>query len=123
MPNINIKFPLVDDKDTNAFLKSTTTTVEAIKSNLYLLLTTEINTRPYNRGYGSNLRKFIFEPNDEKTVSDISAEIKSLVAKRIPKLGINNIEFEQKDNSVSVLIYFTFTDDFYTYSDVIGIEF
>ncbi len=37
---------------------------DSIKSNLMFLLVTDKGSRFYNRGYGTNLKKFLFEQND-----------------------------------------------------------
>lgn len=126
MANINIKFPLSDDSSNNNYLKSNSNTIDAIKTNLYLLFTTDINTRFYKRGYGSNLRKFIFEPNDQITDLDIETEIKKTVSKYLPKITVDNLTFEDipdTNNGLLLAIYFTYSDASYSFSDVIGITF
>lgn len=126
MTFINIKYPLQDDVESNFLFKRNKTTQEAIKSNLYFLLTTEKGSRFFNRGYGSNLRKYLFEPSDNITDFDIEQDIKNTISRYLPKLKINNIKFqndENNDNSVTVFIHFTFSDGFYTFDDAIAITF
>lgn len=126
MTFINIKFPLQDDSETNFFLKRTETTQDAIRSNLYFLLTTEKGSRFYNREYGSNLKKYLFEPNDNITQFDIEQDIKNTISKWLPNLNINKIEFnqdEENDNSITIFIHFTYTDGFYTFNDTVAITF
>ncbi len=125
MAFINIKFPLQDDKETNFFLKRTTSTAEAIKSNLIFLFTTNKRERFYNREYGSNLKKDLFEPNDTRTASDIETNIRATVSKFIPNVNVDKILFDDKsvENGLLVTVYFTFEDGFYSFSDVIAINF
>ncbi len=123
MAFLNLKFPLQDDKEKNFFVKRNDNTPDAIKSNLYFLLTTEKKSRFYNRSYGTDLRKFIFEQNDEVTVFDIEQEIKNTVKKFMPNLTINNVAVEQNENTLLLTIYFTYIEDFYSFSDAIAISF
>jgi phage baseplate assembly protein W len=123
--NINIKFPLTDDISNHNFLKTNENTVDAIKSNLYLLFTTDVGTRFYNRGYGSNLRKFIFDQNDNLTELDIENEIKNIVSKKMSKINVDMVTFDDEStaNSLLITIYFTYSDSTFSFSDVIGIQF
>jgi phage baseplate assembly protein W len=122
--SINIEFPLQDDTVTNNFFKTTETTAQGIKSNLYLLLTTDVNTRFYNRGYGSNLKKYLFDPNTSKTELDITAEIKTIVSQNISNLTITNVTYETPDtNTILITVYFTYSSDFYSFADAIAIQF
>ena len=120
MATYNIKFPLEDNKSTNTLFKLTNVTKTAIKSNLLLLLLTEKGERYYQPDYGTNLMKFIFEPNDDVTTKDIEEEIKRTVSLYIPQLTIDNITFNRIDdgsgevtneNQVNILIKFTYRED------------
>lgn len=126
MTFINIKYPLQDDVESNFLFKRNKTTQEGIKSNLYFLLTTEKGSRFFNREYGSNLRKYLFEPSDSITDYDIEQDIKNTVSKYMPKLKTNTIQFqkdENNENSITVFIHYTFSDGFYTFNDAIAITF
>jgi hypothetical protein len=76
MSSINIKFPLQDDNETGFLFKTNKLSIDAIKSDLLLLMLTQKGERYYNPDYGTNLKKFIFEPNDDLTEFDIKEEIK-----------------------------------------------
>lgn len=121
---INIKFPITDDVKKNFLMQRNETTMDGIKSNLMLLLITEKGTRYFQRDYGTDLRRFLFEQSDEITQSDIVDDIKLVVKKYMPKITIDNIVFDSiNENQVLLTITFTYTDDFYTESNKIEILF
>jgi phage baseplate assembly protein W len=121
---INIKFPITDDVKKNFLMQRNETTMDGIKSNLMLLLITEKGTRYFQRDYGTDLRRFLFEQSDEITQSDIIDDIKLVVKKYMPKINIDSIIFDSiNENQVLLTITFTYTDDFYTESNKIEIVF
>jgi phage baseplate assembly protein W len=121
---INIKFPITDDVKKNFLMQRNETTMDGIKSNLMLLLITEKGTRYFQRDYGTDLRRFLFEQSDEITQSDIIDDIKLVVKKYMPKINIDSIVFDSiNENQVLLTITFTYTDDFYTESNKIEIVF
>jgi phage baseplate assembly protein W len=124
MSYINIKFPLTDDVENNFFLKRNEITMDSIKSNLMLLILTKKGSRYMLRDYGTNLEKFLFDPNDTLTESDIETEIKNTVNKYIPKLTINKVVFEKtEENTMIITINFVYSDDFYSETSQLTIAF
>ena len=93
MITYNINFPLTDDLSTNTYFLMTQVTKEAFSSDLLLLLLTKKGERYYEPDYGTNLLKYIFEPNDTLTSADVEEEIRNTVSAYIPALKINNITF------------------------------
>ena len=91
MLTYNIKFPLNDDVTTNTYFAMSRVTKDAFSSDLLLLLLTQRGERYYEPDYGTNLLKFIFEPNDSMTEKDIEQEIKNTVSLYIPALKISKI--------------------------------
>ena len=122
---INIKFPLVDDVNTNTLFKQNNVSKDALVSNLLLLLLTEEDERFYMSDYGIKLKKYIFQPNDEITQSEITEELRDRVKQFIPQLTITNIQFFSADvdednnplmeNEITALINFTYNNN--TFSD------
>lgn len=117
----NVKFPLRDDTPKNKYLQMTQITKDALGSNLLLLLLTQKGERYYEPDYGTNLLKYIFEPRDGITISEIEKEIKDTVALYIPSLTIDKIRFQQikdddtgeeiPENQLNVKIEFTYSED------------
>ena len=129
MVSYNIKFPLEDNPSKNRFFQMTNTTKEALASNLMLLLLTEKGERYYMPDYGTNLLKFIFEPNDDTTIGDIKEDIKRTVSTYIPQLEIDDIIFYRNvdeegnpinENELTLLIRFTYREE--TFVDTGEIE-
>ena len=119
---INIKFPIIDDDVNNRFLQMSEITKEAVSSDLLLLLVTQKGERYYMPEYGTNLIKYLFEPNDNVTLSDIETEIKETVSKYIPYVSIdkilmykNNDEFgnQMPEGQLILKIKFTYTENAY----------
>lgn len=115
MKGFNIKYPIEDDYSNNNYFKMNETTNEGLVSNLYLLLLTRKGERYYNPDFGTDLLKFIFEPNDNITIDDIENSIKSDVEKYLPEITITNIEFNNDDENrneykISIIVGFIFND-------------
>lgn len=120
MVSYNINFPLRDDVSTNTFFLTTKVTKDAFSSDLLLLLLTQKGERYYEPDYGTNLLKYIFEPNDNIVATDIEQEIKRTVSLYIPALTINKVSFNWNfddngepisDNQLNVNILFTYSED------------
>ena len=70
MSNINIEFPFrISEK--GDFVRLTQTDKQAIKSNIFHLLTTQKGSRYMKPEFGTNLLKYIFEQNDGITQEDV----------------------------------------------------
>lgn len=132
MISYNIRFPIRDDVHTNRFLSMTQITKEALSSDLLLLLLTEKGERYYQPNYGTNLLKYIFEPNDSITAKDVEQEIKRTVGLYIPNLIINQIQFNRltdeegnptSENQLNVKIMFTYTENAFSESGELDINF
>jgi phage baseplate assembly protein W len=132
MVSYNIKFPLNDDVTTNTYFKMSRVTKDAFSSDLLLLLLTQKGERYYEPDYGTDLLKFIFEPNDNLTASDIEQEIKRTVSEYIPALKIERIDFNwgvdaegqpASENQLNVKIKFTYSEDAFSESGELDLNF
>ena len=130
MGTYNIKFPIVDDNITNTFFELTKVTKDAYTSDLMLLLLTQKGERYYEPDYGTDLEKFIFEPNDGITSSDVINDIKNTVALYLPNISIKNVTFKRSDtdptmdeNQLTVNIDFVYTEDSFSQKDTLELKF
>ena len=132
MRSINIKFPIEDDKVKNGLFKMNSVTKSVLTSNLLLLLLTEKGERYYMPNYGTNLKKFIFEPNDNITIGDIEEELRNTVKEFIPQLTITSIDiYTSKDednnpiseNEIRLLIGFSYDEGVFNETGVVEITF
>tara|TARA_R110000796_G_scaffold148460_1_gene265334 strand:- start:378 stop:845 length:468 start_codon:yes stop_codon:yes gene_type:complete len=71
-----LKFPLGSRKTTGGFF-SKNSGVDCIKDSVKQLLLTDRSERVMLPGYGTNLRRFLFQPLDELTFEAIKREITS----------------------------------------------
>jgi phage baseplate assembly protein W len=132
MPTFNIKFPLNDDSVNNTYFQLSTLTKEAFSSDLLLLLLTQKGERYYQPDYGTNLLKYIFEPNDNMTAVDVEQDIKKTVALYIPALTVNSVTFNRNtddygniisDNQLNVNIKFTYSEDVFSEQGELDLNF
>lgn len=118
MNSYNITFPFKDDNEINSFIHMNQVSKDSYSSNLLLLLLTQKNERYYEPDYGTNLLKFIFEPNDNLTANQVEDEIKNTVSLYIPEIKINSVTFnwdnDEKniinENQLNVNIKFTYEE-------------
>ena len=120
MKSFNIKFPFKDDTNKNSFFLMNQVTKDALTSDLLLLLLTQKGERYYEPDYGTNLLKYIFEPNDNLTATDVEQEIKNTVSLYVPALKITKITFNWNyddngqpisENQLNVNVQFNYTED------------
>lgn len=128
MSFINIKFPFEQENTEGWIFKSDKSQKEIIRSNLLLLLLTEKGERYYKPNYGTNLRKFFFEPNDIITEGEIIKDIKKTINEFIPNITLNKIEFdrtvqETNENAIAIKLNFTYSEDYFTFTDQLSINF
>jgi phage baseplate assembly protein W len=63
-----------------------------IKSDLIILLLTEPGERVMLPEFGTNLKKFFFEPNDTSVLEQIREEIARAISIWEPRIAVQNIE-------------------------------
>ena len=99
MPNqrYGIAFPFVDSQE-GFFLGLNKLAGSEIKSNLIHLVLTQKGSRYFLPSFGTNLIKYIFEPLDTATKTNIDREIREAVAEFIPNLIINNVDVKTADD-------------------------
>lgn len=122
--SINFAFPLQDDVENNRYLRMNTLTKDAIKSDLFLLLLTNKGERWFNPEYGSDLRKFLFEPDDHINEADIKESLRKSVETHLPNITVGSVEItDNTSNKIILLISFTYTEDFFSFTDSLSISF
>ncbi len=121
---INIDFPF-RDSDNGFYFKMNKTDKDAIRADLLHLLLTNKGERLYLPDFGSDLKKFIFEPNDEITHEQIRDNLNETIVRFIPNLLINDITF--RNDSIEELIIveltYTVTEGTFTSTDTITLTF
>ena len=121
---ININYPFKDSKK-GFFLDLNSDDSSAIKADLMHLILTRKGQRLYNPDFGTDLLRFIFEPEDGLTLSQIKTEITNVVKKYLPKLQITDITVVQSPDSeyaAVITINYTITEDVFTTTDFVIIQ-
>ena len=121
---ININFPFKDSQE-GFFLDLNDNDDNAVKADLIHLILTRKGERFYKPDFGTNLLQFIFEPNDNITLSDIKREVNETVKKYLPNLTINDVIVEpsaESEYAATVRIDYTVTDDVFESSDFVIIQ-
>ncbi len=121
---INIKFPF-KDSEKGLFLDMTQENKRAIKSDLMHLLLTNKGERLYQPEFGTDLKKYLFEPNIVTVQSNIRDEIQKAIDKYIPNLKVDRLEvnpIDGQEHSVIVKLEYTVTNNTFSESDFLTIE-
>lgn len=116
---LNIRFPF-EESNRGFFVELNQTTKDAVKSDLLHLLFTDKGSRYYLPEFGTNLKRYIFEQNDNITQRDIISEIQLEVNTFIPGLKIRNITSNLDNNkpkSFNVRIEFSVGEGIFEESD------
>ena len=118
---ININYPFRDSEN-GFFVDMTQTSKDAVKSDLLHLLVTDKGKRYYMPEFGTNLKKYIFEPNDAVTHNDIMGEIQVAVNTYIPGLLIDSMTTSidpSNENMAVVRVDFTIGQGVFAENDFI----
>ena len=121
---ININYPFKNSSK-GFFLDLTSDDNSAIKADLLHLILTRKGQRLYNPDFGTDLLRFIFEPNDSLTLGKIKEEITTVVKKYLPNLQINDVSVTQSEESeyaAVVRLDYTITDNVFETSDFVIIN-
>lgn len=105
---INIDFPF-SDSNKGFYFKLNQTDKDAIRADLLHLLLTNKGERLYSPNFGSDLKKFIFEPNDSITHDKIRENLNETIKEYIPNLIVNSIEFRNDDIQELIIVELTYT--------------
>lgn len=105
-----IKYPFQNESDDNRYVDLNESYIDKMRSELLHIIFTPKGQRYRMPDFGTNLIKYIFEPNDESTWAGIKSEIKEQVAKYLPKVNFKNISIykdEENENRVFADISYT----------------
>jgi phage baseplate assembly protein W len=121
---ININYPF-KNSNKGFFLDLNADDSSAIKADLMHLILTRKGQRLYNPDFGTDLLKYIFEPEDGLTLGGIKDEVNTAVKKYLPNLKINSLTVDQStesDYAAVVRIDYTITNDVFNVSDFVIIN-
>ena len=93
-----IKFPFQNESENNYFLDLNESYEEKVKGELVHLIFTPKGQRYRNPDFGTNLIKYMFEPNDSETWKGVQDEITSQVKKYLPNISFKNINLYRDED-------------------------
>jgi phage baseplate assembly protein W len=121
---ININYPFKDSQK-GFFLDLNDEDSQAIKADLLHLILTRRGQRLYKPDFGTDLLKFIFEPEDGMTMAGIKEEIYNVVKTYLPQLQIDELSIAESDENeyaAVVTIKYSITDAVFTTSDMVVVK-
>jgi len=121
---ININYPF-KNSNKGFFLDLNDEDSQAIKADLLHIILTRKGQRLYKPNFGTDLLKFIFEPQDGMTLNGVKEEIKSVVKLYLPKLQLDEILVEESTESEYAAVFtlkYTITDAVFTTSDIVVVK-
>ena len=114
---VGIDYPFHRSNGADGWFASTSTTIEAVKTNIRLLLTTEKGERLMQPSLGLGVRRFLFEQFNEDTEFELSNEILDTMQMWLPFVEVRDLTVSMDDggpvgkNTLSVNIMFNITRD------------
>ena len=88
---LGIRFPFTVEDPEGFCLDMDYNPYKEIKSDIMHLIFTPKGTRLRMPTFGTNLIRYIFEPKDDKTYSDIKIELQESIKKFIPNVNITEL--------------------------------
>lgn len=123
MAYLNISFPFKTGYK-GFYFDDDVVTRNAIKSNLLHLLLTDKGERVYFPQFGANLKRYLFEPNDDITYGEIRSAINESVQEFLPNVTITGIDVvPQGRKAVDITIKYNASDGTLVLNDLIFIRY
>ena len=116
----NIRFPFTSKDKYGYFVDLDSDSQKAMKSDIMHVIFTPKGQRLRDPEFGTNLIKFIFNPNDNESWSDVKNDIKDAVSKFVPNVKLSDIEvYEDTSNGLVAKIQYEVDNGAFTYNDTI----
>lgn len=103
---VGIEYPLRRGDTVDGYFASTTTTLQAAKTNVKMLLETSRGERLMQPQLGTSLRRFLFEQMSDELRILIENDIIDTFAKWLPFLTIVDITINMAGNTLDISISF-----------------
>lgn len=106
----NIKFPFTTDNIHGQFIDLNKNTLDKVTSQIVHVLLTQKRSRIRMPEFGTNLMKYVFEPNDELTWDNIKEEARNAVATYVTDTNLTNLDiYNSNDDDNMVYLSLSFT--------------
>ena len=87
----NIHYPFTSKGIEKFFVDLDSDAQKAMQSDIMHVIFTPKGQRIRNPEFGTNLIKYLFNPNDNETWTDVKAEIKTAVAQFVPNVTLTDL--------------------------------
>lgn len=119
-----IKFPFRNEDREHYFVDLDKDDVGYVRSQVYHVIFTPKGQRIRRPDFGTNLREYVFNPNDNVSWDSVKEDVSETVARYVRGVTIENIDVYKDDEEGSgremyVKINFSVKKGFYTYNDTI----
>ena len=108
-----IKYPFTSDGFQNFYLDANSSIKEKVRSQLMHIVFTPKGQRIRNPEFGTDLIKFIFEPNDKITWESVKNEVTESVKRWATNINLNNIQIvknEEDESEIYVRLDYSVSD-------------
>lgn len=102
-----IKYPFSEESEDLTFFDMNETVDEGVRSKILHIIFTPKGQRLRQPEFGTDLIKYIFEPNDQETWEHIKEEIRRQISRYLPNVTFNNINIitsEEDEHEIYVEI-------------------
>ena len=96
-----VKYPFISDGFQNFYVDVNESLKEKVRSQLMHIVFTPKGQRIRNPEFGTDLIKFIFEPNDSTTWEAVKNEVSESVKRWATNIMINDIQIVKNENDES----------------------
>lgn len=93
----NIKFPFTFDNDRKHFIDLNETLEEGVASRIVHVILTPKRSRLRKPDFGTDLIKYIYEPNDSITWDGVREEITTSISKYVSNVEVKDVQIIQKE--------------------------
>lgn len=108
--NYSIHYPFTSESIEKTFIDLDSDKQKAIQSDIMHLIFTPKGQKIRDPEFGTNLIKYLFNPNDEDSWSEIKEDIKNSVSKFIPSVMFNNVNvYAESGNGHGVIVELSYS--------------
>lgn len=125
MAFLGIRYPFTSAEKEKFLFDLNTTDTSEVKTLILHIMLTPRKQRYRMPSFGSDLLKYIFEPNDNITINDIKQSLEVTFSTYIPGITVDNITVEktvESPYSVYLRLDYTITEGVFSSSDFVEIN-
>jgi phage baseplate assembly protein W len=99
-----IKFPITVISDEKSLFDTNFLLSDAVNSEIFHVIFTPKGQRLRDPEFGTNLIKFIFDPNDMQTWDGVVSEVKEAITRYVPNCKLNDINVLEGDDGSGLYV-------------------